>query len=580
MKKRIEDLLTNLDLVIFDLDGTLIDSNGVSNQLDVELVHWLGDKESLPEKILSERDNVIANNKSGDIYLNYCEYLRKKYNSKFSKEEILQHRRDLSKELSKDIKFKPDADKMIKYLKKQNIKLALATVSRKETIDIYINDNEHIKNKCNLQDYFDYIITKDDVKLKKPNPEVYNKIIDKFKINDLSRCLVIEDSLTGVLAAKKANLNVIVMYDKYSNKDREKIEELADYNVNNYAELIELFKQANENNIKNMISPCVFRKRETDKFLAFIEITNSCNMKCKHCMNWSVKDSKEGFSKEEILKLIDDLYKNKTEEIYISGGEPLLYPYIDEVILYANSLGIKVTLATNALEIPKHMDAIKKGVQLVSISLDGIGETHDKLRGVKGAFDNCVKILKLLKENNVKTRISAMIWKENVEQLEDMIVLAKTSGVSKVNLAFLIPEGRAKTDNTIKLPTSKYKEIVEIVDKLREKYKSDDFDIELRRNRELDENSMDCPGGRNLMHINVNGKVSPCSWIAKTDNNNEFSLYWPKNSIEECIEKFQDFVEIIKSRKEKYGYSGCIALSYIYNGGFLEKDPLNDFLKE
>ena len=35
-----------------------------------------------------------------------------------------------------------------------------------------------------------------------------------------------------------------------------------------------------------MNSPCVFRKRETEKFLAFIEITNSCNMKCKHCMNW------------------------------------------------------------------------------------------------------------------------------------------------------------------------------------------------------------------------------------------------------------------------------------------------------
>ena len=112
-----EKELANLDLVIFDLDGTLIDSNGVNNDLDVELVRWLGDSKSSSEEILLERDNVIKNNKTGDIYLNYCEYLRKKYNSKFSKEQILQHRRDLSKELSKSIKFKPDADKMIKYLK-------------------------------------------------------------------------------------------------------------------------------------------------------------------------------------------------------------------------------------------------------------------------------------------------------------------------------------------------------------------------------------------------------------------------------------------------------------------------------
>lgn len=68
-----------------------------------------------------------------------------------------------------------------------------------------------------------------------------------------------------------------------------------------------------------MISPCVFRQRESNNYLAFIEITNSCNMKCKHCMNWSVQNAAEGFKKEEILKLIYEFYQNNTEEIYISG---------------------------------------------------------------------------------------------------------------------------------------------------------------------------------------------------------------------------------------------------------------------
>lgn len=329
-----------------------------------------------------------------------------------------------------------------------------------------------------------------------------------------------------------------------------------------------------------MISPCVFRKRETDRFLAFIEITNACNMKCKHCMNSSGKNAKGGLEKENALKLIDELYENKTEEIYISGGEPLLYPYIDEVILHANSLGIKVTLATNAFEIPKHLEVIKKGVQLVSISLDGIGLTHDNFRGIPGAFDNCVNVFKLLKENNVKTRISAMIWKENIDQLEEMISIAKSYGVSKINLAFLIPTGRAKNDDTIQLPAGKYKEMVDVVAKLRENYKSDDFDIELRRNTVLDKDSIDCPGGGNLIHINVNGKVSPCSWIAKLDENNKFSLNWPKNSISECITKFQEFEKTKEIRKGKYGYCGCPALSYIYNGDFLAEEPLNNLLGE
>ena len=48
-----------------------------------------------------------------------------------------------------------------------------------------------------------------------------------------------------------------------------------------------------------MVSPCVFKQRKSDNYLAFIEITNNCNMKCKHCMNASSdKDFNKGFSKE------------------------------------------------------------------------------------------------------------------------------------------------------------------------------------------------------------------------------------------------------------------------------------------
>lgn len=232
----------NLDLVIFDLDGTLIDSNGIYNELDIELVRLLGENKN-SEEIIAERNVFLKRNKGGDAYLNYCEYLKTKYSSNLSKEEILQYRRNLSKEFLKKVKYKQDADKIIKFLKEHNIPIALATVSRREDINIYINENPNIKNKCNLQNYFDCILTKDDVTKKKPDPEVYNKIIKKFEIKDLSRCIVVEDSLTGVLAAKNANLNVAVIYDKYADKDRTEINKLADYRVDNFNELIELLKK-------------------------------------------------------------------------------------------------------------------------------------------------------------------------------------------------------------------------------------------------------------------------------------------------------------------------------------------------
>lgn len=234
--------LQNLELVIFDLDGTLIDSNGVNNEIDVELVRSMGEAKS-SEEIIMERDSILKIKNMGDIYLNYCEYLRKKYNSNLLAEEILKLRRNISRKFLKDVKYKENADMLIKYLKDQNIKIALATVSSRETLNIYLNENEHMRQKCDLQKYFDFIVTKDDVILKKPNPEVYNIIIDKFKINDLTKCLVIEDSLSGIIAAKKAQIPVIAIYDKYSDNDREKINRFSDYNVKNYKMLIELLNK-------------------------------------------------------------------------------------------------------------------------------------------------------------------------------------------------------------------------------------------------------------------------------------------------------------------------------------------------
>ena len=68
MSKIYDGNLADLDLVIFDLDGTLIDSNGMSNELDVELVRSFGENKS-SEEILIERDNIFNTNNDGDIYL-------------------------------------------------------------------------------------------------------------------------------------------------------------------------------------------------------------------------------------------------------------------------------------------------------------------------------------------------------------------------------------------------------------------------------------------------------------------------------------------------------------------------------
>ena len=88
---------------------------------------------------------------------------------------------------------------------------------------------------------FDIVLSKEDVKEKKPSPEIHNKLMKILgvKPND---CLIIEDSLIGVQAGKNAGIEVAVMYDKYSDEDREKIDRIADYSFSSFNEIIKQFE--------------------------------------------------------------------------------------------------------------------------------------------------------------------------------------------------------------------------------------------------------------------------------------------------------------------------------------------------
>lgn len=116
--------------------------------------------------------------------------------------------------------------------------LVLATATTETQIDIYTNKNKKMSSKLNLKDYFDLIIKKEDVSHKKPHPEIYLKVLEYYNTTP-DRCLVFEDSLHGVLSSTAAGIETISVYDKYSDKDRERINELSDYTIESFSEFLE-----------------------------------------------------------------------------------------------------------------------------------------------------------------------------------------------------------------------------------------------------------------------------------------------------------------------------------------------------
>lgn len=327
-----------------------------------------------------------------------------------------------------------------------------------------------------------------------------------------------------------------------------------------------------------MVTPCFFGTRPDGMYAATYEITNTCNLSCKHCMNSSGKESFPGLPLQDSLALIDEMYDAGVRSLYISGGEPLTYPGIDSVLRFCHEKGFKLSLATNGVLVPNHLDAIADCVCDISLSLDGIGAVHDGFRGMPGMYDEVTKAFACLK-GKVNMIVSTVIWKGNMDSLEDIVRVVYEAGVSQINFSYLVPIGRAINPN-IHIAKEDYARIRDEVSRIREVYADKNFSILFRRSSRITADSLDCAGGSMIMHATATGKLSPCSWCAKLGKESDelLTCQWEKGNMPYCVEKIRNLQVINGQRKEALGYTGCPAMSLVSCGSFDADDPLNTML--
>ena len=190
--------------------------------------------------------------------------------------------------------------------------------------------------------------------------------------------------------------------------------------------------------------------------LVYWETTQACPLACKHCRASAMPTPHPlQLSFEEGQKLLDDVasFGSPSPHLVLTGGDPLQRDRLFDLIAYARSKGIKVSVtpAASPLLTKQTFEELKAaGVDSIALSLDGSTPArHDDIRQVPGTFDITIQAAKWAGEVGLPLQVNTLVAEETVDDLEAVYQLLHGFPVMRWSLFFLIAVGRGKQLNEV-----------------------------------------------------------------------------------------------------------------------------------
>ncbi|MDE6943894.1 MAG: HAD family phosphatase [Lachnospiraceae bacterium] len=211
-----------IEAVIFDLDGSMVDSMWVWKSVDIEYLGRRGI--AMPEDLQASI--------GGRSFTETAVYFKERFRLPDSLETIkADWNRMAWDKYTHEVPLKKGVRELLQYCRRQGIKMGIATSNSRELV-------ENIVAVHHLERFFSCIVTGCDVAKGKPAPDIYLAAAKHLKV-DPAHCLVFEDIVHGIQAGKTAGMKVCAVYDKYSEYQEEEKKMLADYYTREFTELIE-----------------------------------------------------------------------------------------------------------------------------------------------------------------------------------------------------------------------------------------------------------------------------------------------------------------------------------------------------
>ncbi|RLC23352.1 MAG: 12,18-didecarboxysiroheme deacetylase [Deltaproteobacteria bacterium] len=195
-------------------------------------------------------------------------------------------------------------------------------------------------------------------------------------------------------------------------------------------------------------------------------MTRRCNLKCVHCYARSEDISYDNeLTHEQSIAMMDDLARFGVPVLLFSGGEPTVHPRLVEYAKYAVSKGMRAVISTNGTLITKEKaKALKEvGLSYVGISLDGLEETHDKFRGVKGSYKKVMAAIENCQEAGIKVGLRFTLNKRNVKDVPGIFDLLEEKNIPRACFYHLVYSGRGSEIAKEDLSHEETREILDLI---------------------------------------------------------------------------------------------------------------------
>jgi radical SAM protein with 4Fe4S-binding SPASM domain len=262
------------------------------------------------------------------------------------------------------------------------------------------------------------------------------------------------------------------------------------------------------------------------------ELTLACDLACRHCGSRAGRERPDELTTGKAIDLVRQMKELDVKEVTLIGGEAYLRDDWTDIARAAREAGILVSVTTGGRGLtPERVRAAKEaGVQAISVSVDGLEETHDMLRGVKGSFKSALEAIENVKNAGMRVTANTQIGRASLGEIERTFDMLVERGIRAWQVQLTVAMGRAADNPELLIEPYHLLEVMPMLGRI--KKKADAAGVVLWPGNNIGyfgpfESALkgtfprghmaSCGAGRSTLGIEANGDIKGCPSLPTSD---------------------------------------------------------------